>query len=123
MYSFIDLAMRATDYYLADGYNLAWNMTDVTRDIPTAQAAAKEDVNSFSIQRQCTVEALMQELKYTDAYKACCMAGEPEGETYLTVCSLGEEEYQRYLKKSGISYDQAKDNACLLYTSPSPRDS
>lgn len=114
MYSFIDLAMRATDYYLADGYNLAWNMTDVTRDIPTAQAAAKEDVNSFSIQRQCTVEALMQELNYTDAYKACCMAGEPEGETYLTVCSLGEEEYQRYLKKSGISYDQAKDNAVLV---------
>ena len=117
MFSFIDIAMRATDYYLADGYNLQWNMTDIENDLPVARAVAKEaGIKRFSLQRSCLLESFTEELVYTKKYEEFNgLQGENSPvETYITVYSLGEEEYQNYLKEAGISYEQAVKGAVLV---------
>lgn len=120
MYSFIDLAMRTTTYYLADGYNLSWNMQNIAADIPVAETAAAEGAESWSIQRVCYFKMLIQNINYSDKYRKRYFAGDVEGETWFNLHSLGDEEYKRYLKKVGLSYEDAKDqlilvNQCLDY--------
>jgi len=115
MSSFIGYAFKTSGiYYEHHAYNFVVNgrQGKEVREI-LEKIAKNEKIEKFSITNMNFLELPMSQVKYGEMRKRVLPDDVQKEKESLHFISLGKEEYERYLKKVGLTYEQAKDKVIL----------
>lgn len=118
MSSFIGYAFKTSAiYYQKHSYNLVinGNQGEKVRKI-LEQIAKDEKIERASLTNVAFLTVPAKEVKYGEIRKETMEVVNENSEDAvenLFIISLGKEEYERYLKKVGLTYEQAKDKVIL----------
>lgn len=118
MSSFIGYAFKTSSvYYKTYSYNLVLNGNQGKEVRERLQKIAQnEKVERASLTCGVYLRVPAKEVKYgalREENMKAVNASDEDATEHLCIMSIGKEEYARYLKKLGLTYEQAKDKAIL----------
>lgn len=118
--TFVEMIFDMAHFYYGDTtYNISFSTSSSSEryqeDYEVIKSVCQFDgINEATIRRNCSLFLDVDELNYTQKLKEVFPVAVEPGMAYLDVWSVGEQEYEAYLKKLGLSYEEAKDKAILI---------
>lgn len=116
LFSFMDMMVEGTRYYTnRDGANLILQLSDWQNNREMLEASVKESgVEKAVLKRSTNLVMPEADIPYTEESERFYPKEYRESYETIRMISLGDAEYHSYLKKLGLDYETAKDQAILL---------
>ncbi len=115
MSAFVNLSFKLSHFYYGEmSYNLSYSFGSNPDEYQQAQKIIRMDgVKTASIKRNTEMTVKAEDMTYTEAYIDYFPYVKDWEYDNLSIISVGETEYVAYLKRLGLSYEEAKDKAVL----------